>query len=395
MKRISQIFTIVLLCGVMFYWCLNNLGSVSAGMEEAQEVIEKREAGEDLSVNEKSQIAFVYVGQEYFENFHHKYDYINLNGWFHKTLGYNQLNKITRLENGYLTELAHLEDVSYPAGQTLQLAEQLEQQGIPFLYVQAPYLISEENPNLPVGLEDYSNANADALLSVLEANGVECLDLRKVLEKGEKDHYEYFFRTDHHWTPEGAFLGYRAVAEKVSEMLQIEVPQACVDRSCYGEREYADFFGSAGKRTGLYYAGTENFTLLYPKFPTSLHLTIPEEGVDRKGDFCQAILEQSHLEAGDPFQCNYYEAYIGGQFGLVQIENELAQNDLKLLIIKDSFALPVQGFLATWFKQIDAIDLRVDDGISVAKYIEETRPDLVMIFYNPYMIGNGEAFFFE
>ena len=56
-----------------------------------------------------------------------------------------------------------------------------------------------------------SMAAARALAAQLGGQ-VHCTDLRQVIHENGIDQYNFFFKTDHHWTPEGAFWCWGQVA---------------------------------------------------------------------------------------------------------------------------------------------------------------------------------------
>ena len=53
----------------------------------------------------------------------------------------------------------------------------------------------------------------------------------------------------------------------------------------------------------------------------------------------------------------------------------------KILIIKDSFSLPVYSFLSLGIKEVRAIDMRLFDE-NVVEYAAAYNPDLVILMYN-------------
>jgi hypothetical protein len=54
---------------------------------------------------------------------------------------------------------------------------------------------------------------------------------------------------------------------------------------------------------------------------------------------------------------------------------------MRLMVIKDSFALPMLGYLSTIFSDIEVIDPRGYDG-SIAEFVRDFRPDVMMTFVN-------------
>ena len=59
-------------------------------------------------------------------------------------------------------------------------------------------------------------------------------------------------------------------------------------------------------------------------------------------------------------------------------------------MIKDSFGLPVEGFLATAFREVETLDLRHLKDTTAVEMIENFRPDVVIVMYNPFVM-EGEC----
>ena len=78
-----------------------------------------------------------------------------------------------------------------------------------------------------------------------------------------------------------------------------------------------------------------------------------------------------------------YGMYTSMDLSEVIINNTKSATNKKILVIKDSFALPVTAFLSTCFKETRMIDLRYMQDMSVYDYIDDYNPDFVLILYNP------------
>lgn len=93
------------------------------------------------------------------------------------------------------------------------------------------------------------------------------------------------------------------------------------------------------------------------------------------------------MEEKTGFKPASYVTYIGDDYPVVQHRNRAPVSDLKLLIIKDSYTLPVQAYLSTVFREIDVLDPRFVTDCTVAEYIAQTEPDLVILMLSPSAIG--------
>lgn len=330
------------------------------------------------------------VAEQYTDKTVGKYFLINLNGLYSRLTGRSICNQVMKLENGMLDNLnPERADVSAPAAGIAELAEFTEAQGAQFLYVQLPTKLDLNGDILQPGEENHSYENADELLCLLTEAGVDTYDLRQDMAQTPEQIEQYFFRTDHHWNFTGAFTGY----QKLTEEIMHRFPDGGIDLS------YADInnweahtlnnwlLGSLGERTGRFFGGTDNVTYYTPLFDTAICTTIepwPGKTIVREGNFEDSNMYYEYIdERPDWFDGNPYCMYTGGAYPYVQHRSESAPSDIKICLIKDSFAMPVQAFLSTEFKYVDVLDPRYMVDFTVAEHIRDTQPDIVIVMLAP------------
>ncbi len=271
------------------------------------------------------------------------------------------------------------------------LAQELD---IPLLYVQAPQKVySGGGAELPDGLDDFGDAHAYMLARTLRAEGVPYLDLRPVLlDTGRYD--QLFFATDHHWTPEGALLGWQAVAQTLTEDFGLDIAPRSWDMSAYTTVTYEDIFlGSQGKRVGTLYAGVDDLTAFYPKSYTRFRYEVPTQNYDRTGPFQTSLLFPERLEKGDLYDTNPYTYYSGGDYSFARMKNLQNPDGPKIVLLRDSFACPFAPFMALGCGEVITIDLRYfrDDLMNYIKWVEA---DMVVMLYSPGSIRLDSMFDF-
>ena len=321
---------------------------------------------------------------------------VTLNGSVQRLLGRREVNQRYRLDNGQMTYIIPELDMEPIAQNTVDFARALEERNIPFLYVNLLFKVDETDKQLPPGVEDFSNENADRFLAVLRREGVDCLDLRE-LEKAEGlEHYSLFFPTDHHWTPETGLWA----SNRIAAALEERDPSLAADLSCMELENYARevregvFLGSHGRRVGEWYAGADDLSILTPRFETRLRFSVPELELVREGSFEETMLFPEKLEETDRMHSAAYDVYTGGEYGLLRVENLLGGNGKRLLVLQDSFSLVVIPFFSLGYERVDYLDLRLWDGDLLA-YIDETEPDMVLVLYNPGALEDNNTVMFE
>jgi len=135
----------------------------------------------------------------------------------------------------------------------------------------------------------------------------------------------------------------------------------------------------------------EDLTVLIPAFETSFRLTDGATGTVREGSYEQALLDQSMLtEKAFAIEKEAYRAFMWGNRPLKQVENLLADNELRILVIRDSKAAVITPSLACAVRYLDIIDPRHFEG-SIQTFIQQTRPDLVTVLLHPPGPDKGTA----
>ena len=261
--------------------------------------------------------------------------------------------------------------------------DQLAEKDIPLLYVQAPQKVSQSGDELPEGVTDYGHDNTDRLLASLDELDVDTLDLRPVLEEAaqEPDAPRFYFRTDHHWTPEGGFVGYQAVTERLSEILGYEVDPAHTDPDSYTKITYEDsFLGSQGKRVGTLYTGVDSINLWKPNFETDFTYSVPLNAIERTGPFEESLLFPERVAEIDYFGGNPYTLYAGGDYNLARMTNHLNPDGPRVLLVRDSYSCILAPFLALDCSELITVDLRYFKE-NLMDYMDWLDPDVVVVMY--------------
>ena len=350
-------------------------------------------AGQYLSGELSFASAMHQIVADYQERLTQKEPLLTLNGYYMRLTGARISNGVVRMTNGMLTEETRKADPGYAADQLTGLYRYLQERDTPFLFVEAPRKPGLDGSLMPESTENHCNENADGLLALLEENGVPFLDLRPELAGSAEALERYFYRTDHHWNDEGAFAAF----QRITERLQEQFPEETI-RSYITERENWEkhtlknyFLGSHGRRVGIGFAGVEDFFYLTPKFDTRMSCRIPGSGIYREGSFAEAALNMERI-AGKPdyYNSSPYDMHTGENYAHVQFRCETAPSDKKILMIQDSYGLPLEGYLAAAFRQVETLDLRYLEDTTAVEVIDRFQPDMVIVMYNPFVM-EGEC----
>ena len=332
------------------------------------------------------------VQKELPSRFPYKHVFVDLNGGACRAIGRRLCNERILFKDGMLgyMYMPGRGAVGPYVDATADFARRVEERGVSFLYVQLPGKFALDEGLMPEGVEHY-NPNEEALqaLAGLVERGVRTLDLVRVFATTRTDVEANFFRTDHHWRGRAAFEATGLVARELAEILGDpalrEPPE--LDIGNWEKRTLKQaFLGSHGRRTGRWFAGIDDFEYFTPKFETDIQRYRAGK-LQSQGDFEKSVLDVRHLSR--PIHVRNAFGVFGSDRNEEAFFNGRARSKARILVVKDSFANPMVGFLSTVCRDVMKVDPRKfsspDDAM---KCVEKYRPDAVVMVVNPTAVRN-------
>lgn len=196
------------------------------------------------------------------------------------------------------------------------------------------------------------------------------IDVRQELT-AHKDDYIYY-RTDHHWTTDGAYIAYEKWCGQTGG--------SCPDKSGLEQDVVSDRF--RGSLYSKILDADSAYDSIWTYGPTdrgafgSFDCRVTIDGKETK-DSC---FDESKLTEKDQ-----YAYFFGGNYGEVHIERTKAagtgEPQKNLLVIKDSFANSFVPFLTQDFDNIYMIDLRYYND-NMQEYLKGHNITDVLVLYN-------------
>jgi len=286
------------------------------------------------------------------------------------------------------TYINNIYNVSVPNMQWL--ADRLKSDKTELFFCHTPFKVLEDVTVLPDGVVDDTNEMADMFVKAMRDYGINVLDLRDELKKSGMDASDFFFKTDHHWTHKAAWWGYTVLIDALRDRLghNVDPDGFYTDLNNFNVVEKPDsYFAHFGTQYyNQIFVGLDDVTLIYPKFDTKYKFMNNQNGkiVNRSGDFYHAIIDPSTLNyESAPVTSGRYHSYIQASCPYVEITNELAPCDKSILIVKDSFSLPLIAWLSMNYKKITVYDAAQNTMFKLKKVLDEQHFDTVVMIYNP------------
>ena len=196
--------------------------------------------------------------------------------------------------------------------------------------------------------------------AVEQAGGV-YLPLKDALS-AHKDEYIYY-RTDHHWTTQGAYYAY----SELCSALGLEP----FDRAAHTAVDVPDFYGTFYSRARTWNAQPDTLTYYDLDNPLTIY-TVTGPGMPAEGQ-TTGLYDLDKLDVYDK-----YAAFLHGNNGLSRVEGD---GEGRILVIKDSYANSFVPFLTANYAQIDVVDLR-NYNYGLDGLIAENGYDQILVLYS-------------
>ena len=331
------------------------------------------------------------------------YPFVNINGLYQGIMQRDYVydvdpaNDTVRTAHGQLISSSSAVSEEKMAESVAALSassEWLEERGIPLIYMQAPSKTSFSPEEAMPGLRNNTYEKTVAFLEMLDKAGIEYIDTREWMDDTKE---EGFYATDHHWTTETCLDMALKLGEYLNEKHGLDISRSMLDADSYSSVTYKDaFLGAEGRRTGRYYIGLDDFTVISPEFDTDFHIEIESRETghsERDGSFSEAVMVPGKDTEHYSFDDSAYYKYWGGDYGRVEVTNKRITDGSSAVIIKDSYGIPVSAFLTNMFGTLNIIDVRYYEGDqSLKEIIEEADPDIVLYIYGPGYLGKKKMF---
>lgn len=195
----------------------------------------------------------------------------------------------------------------------------------------------------------------------------EKIKVSELLVNTKEEYNEFFYKSDHHWSAKGAYIGY----EQIMDLLNIKN----YSKSDNYIKINNSYLGSIANRI-------KNSTIKDDFDSINVNLDNYTVLVNDKEEkkYKPKQIDQDKVNANEYY--DYYVNYYNGLYGRV-VYNFNSEEKENLLIIADSYSWVIDDLIASNFNETHIINLMFDEyqtGIFYyQKYIEDNKIDKVLI----------------
>lgn len=390
MKRLGKILFILLFLGIIFTI------PIATKLERNQKVslFENRSLAEAPKPTKATVLNGEYFGAwETYLSDHifernlwiKAYTYLNLS-----VLGKSNINNIVLGKDGFLlpffdygdkyAQIDSPDNLKKMAAQMKELQQHIEGYGGSFCFIGIPSQASYHRSDYPKHLLNYDQLFQDTektLFGSLDTYGVPYLNMNTVFRA--KEDTEYYYKTDHHYNFDGAYRTYYEIIQKLQENPGLSISPPL-------EREDLDivtlpnpFGGSRNRQIYYMFPTDEQIQIAYPKNKVPY-----EKLTNGKPD------QKLYYTKTNPEDMINYGVYMGGDWAETVIKTN--NNGLsKLLVFGDSFTNAIEPLLFNNFSETRILDLRYYNKMSLYEYIDEYKPDAVIMVRDDLNYGSFEG----
>lgn len=205
------------------------------------------------------------------------------------------------------------------------------------------------------------NAMLDGIFARVASAGAAVLDPREIFTDQKEE--GLYYRTDHHWTTQGAYLAYRLFADTKGLAPFVADPAK--------SKAVPDFYGTHYSATRRWNVVPDTITW----YPMQIAMTVYKVAGEAKFSptFTGPMIDEDKFSTRDK-----YAAFLGGNNGYTELGGDGVGN---LLVVKDSYANCFVPFLTPHYRTIGIVDFR-GYAYGLDSLIQERGYDEILILYN-------------
>lgn len=265
--------------------------------------------------------------------------FIALNSYYLRFTGRNADQSVVLGKNDRMFEAPIAENGTYIEKNMQRINEFTANNGLDTVVVIAPSSAVVVTEDLPLVHFDY--IDAEIIDAARQKTDSYVPDLAAIYSAME-NRGDMFYRTDHHWTMEGAYVCYADVLKHFGD--------TPADRSVFTADKY-EFYGSYYRKAGLWLTAPDELEVWRCEQLDAMKTTI---GWGERAVTYDGVYDETQLADGN---VDKYAAYLWSNNDITVIENPNGNGET-IMIVKDSFGNSIIPLFAMTYSRVIMLDTR-------------------------------------
>lgn len=291
--------------------------------------------------------------------------WVGFNAYYSLYTGNNGANGVYNCNNGYL--------INKPVSAENNLDKNIDvicdfasKCTVPVSMMLVPSTGYVANDVLPTIHNSYNDDSYfDNISKKLANNKISFVDLRSAFKNEHSNGNQLYYKTDHHWTTSGAYVGYMELCKQLGIN--------AVEKINFKIEQYNNFYGTTFSTSGFWNTQPDKIEVWTNPNNTEDNISVKiTEGLNTTE--YNTMYFYDHLKNDDK-----YPVFVDGNHALTEITNTNATGGT-ILMIKDSFSHSIAPFLAENYSKVIMVDMRYYKD-KMSTIIEKENPEQILFMY--------------
>ncbi len=291
--------------------------------------------------------------------------WVGLNAYYNLDIGNNGASGVYNCKNGYL--------INKPVSTDNKLLKNVQAVSnfassidVPVTVMFAPSTGYVANDVLPVFHDKYNDDEYfESIFKMLSASDINFVDLRSRFKSDYKNGAQLYYKTDHHWTAQGAYTAYTELCKS------LDITPTPKEK--FNIETYSDFYGTTYSTSGFWLTGPDKIEVWKNPDDTEKNISVKiSDGAESKE--YDSMYFYNHLKEDDK-----YPVFLDGNHALTEITNTDAKGGT-IVLNKDSFSHCLAPFLADNYSKVVLVDMRYYK-LNVSDLVKKEKPEQVAVLY--------------
>lgn len=290
--------------------------------------------------------------------------WVGFNAYYNLEIGNNGASGVYKCDNGYLINKPVSTDNKVEKN-TNAIVKFKDNVDVPITVMFAPSTGYIADDVLPTVHDEYNDDTYfESASKTFENNGIAFVDLRETFKDAYSNGSQLYYKTDHHWTTEGAYTAYAQLCKNLAT--------EPVAKESLSVEKYDGFYGTTYSTSGFWLTDPDTVEVWNnPANTDNIKVKITEGTEVSEYD---SMYFYDHIDEDDK-----YPVFIDGNHALTEITNSNAKGGT-LLMIKDSFSHSIAPFLAENYSKVILVDMRYYKQ-SVSDIVAQENPEQILVMY--------------